>query len=138
MARASSAGGRVGVRAVRGVGAVLQPAVAVGGERYCRGRGHVEPVGEVTDQAVQIGGGLLGHRHRGAQGGPRPGHDQGDGSRGEQDEQGEDRDGPARDVPARALHMAHDTTGDEHDGDGRGQQGDGQRPAAQPQHGESP
>ena len=46
--------------AVRRVRTVLQPAVAVRREGYGGGRGHIEPIGQVSDQAVQVWGGRFG------------------------------------------------------------------------------
>jgi hypothetical protein len=127
-----------GGRAVGRVGAVLQPAVAVRGERYRGGRRDVEAVGQVPDQAVEIGSRRLGDRDRGAHGGPGTGDDERDAHGGQEHDEGESGHDPARRGPAGAGQMAGRPAGQQDDGDGRGQHCHGQRPAADPQHGEGP
>ncbi|CAM5614187.1 hypothetical protein SVIOM342S_10520 [Streptomyces violaceorubidus] len=127
-----------GRRAVGRVGAVLQPAVAVRGERYRGGGGDVEPVGQVTHHPVEVGRRLLGDRDRGGHGGPGAGHDQGDSGGGQQDDQREDGHHPAQDVPAGARQAPGGAADEEDHGGGSGQQGHGQRAAADPQHRQCP
>ncbi len=127
-----------GRRCVARRGTVLQPAVAVRGERYRRGGGDVEPVGQVPHHPVQLGRRLLGDRDRGGHGGPGAGHDQGDPGGGQQDEQREDAHDPADDVPARAHEAPGGPADQEDHGRGGGQQGHGQRAAADPQHRQRP
>ncbi|GGW67900.1 hypothetical protein GCM10010350_60800 [Streptomyces galilaeus] len=125
-------------RAVGRVGAVLQPAVAVRGERYRGGRGDVEAVGEVAHQAVQIGGRALGDRDRGSDGGPGPHDDQGDHPGGEQHQDREHGRRPAGDVPAVAREVAAGSAREQDHRRRRGQHRDRQRPAADPQHRQRP
>src|SRR5690606_2040043 len=126
----------LGRRVVRRMGAVLQPAVAVRGERYGRGGRDVQPVGEAAHQPVQVGGGLLGDRDRGAHGGPGPGDDQGAPGGGQQDQNGDRGDDRAGHVPARAGQMPGGAAGEQDHRSGGGEQGDGQGAAAHPQHGD--
>ncbi|CAO0836040.1 hypothetical protein SMICM17S_08185 [Streptomyces microflavus] len=60
------------VGTVGAVRTVLQPAVAVRGQRYGRGRGDAEPVSQVPDQPVEVGGPFLRHGDGRARCGPRP------------------------------------------------------------------
>ncbi len=120
---------------------VLQPAVAVRGERY-RGRGgDVEAVGEVADETVEIGGGLLGDRHGGAEGGPGADDDRGD-QRGQQErEHGGPADRPAGDAPAAVraeagAEMAGGAAREEHHGNRGGQYRRGQRRTADAEYGQ--
>ncbi len=126
------------VGAERRVAAVLQPAVAVGGEGYRRGGGHLQPVGEVAHQPVQVGGGVLADRDGGADRGPRPRHREGEPRRGEEDQDGDGRDQRAGRVPDRPGEHPGGGPGEQDDGEGRREQGEGHRPAAHPQHGDGP
>ncbi len=102
------------------------------------GGGHVEPVGQLPDQAVEVGGPRLGHGDGRAHGGPRAGHGDGDQDGHQQDD---DRDGenrPPHGVPGRSGQVPLRVRGEQHDGDGRGQDRHAQRPAADTQQGERP
>ncbi|GAA3301153.1 hypothetical protein GCM10020295_43700 [Streptomyces cinereospinus] len=120
------------------MGAVLQPAVAVRGERYGGGGGDVEAVGEVPHQPVEVGGGFLGDRDRGTHGGAGAGEEQREAGGGRQHEERDPTHRPAGGVPAHADEVAGGPARQQHHGDGRGQHRDGQRPAADPQHGQRP
>lgn len=122
-------------RAVGAVRTVLQPAVAVRGERYGGGRGDLQPVGEVAHQAVEVGGRLLGDRDGRAEGGSGARDDHGDQRGQRQAEHREAAGDPAGEVPARAEMAGHPAR-EQHHGHRRGQQRHGQRGAADPQHGE--
>jgi hypothetical protein len=118
----------------RGVSTVLQPAVAIGGERY-RGRDRdVEAVREVTDEAVEVRRRLLGYRHGGAHRRTRPDDHRADGHGEEQRKDGHRHEDPACRVPAGATGSARGTGDEEHYGDRCGKQGDSQRGAADPQY----
>ncbi len=82
-------------RAVGAVRAVLQPAVAVRGERYRGGRRDLQALGEIAHQAVEVGGRFLGDRHGGAERGSGAGDDGGDQRRQQQGDHRERADGPA-------------------------------------------
>ncbi len=125
-------------RSVGRVGAVLQPAVAVRRERYRGGDGDLEAVGQVAHHPVQVGSRLLRDRDGRAHGRTGPGDDQGDPGGGEQHEDGDRRQEPAGGVPAGTDETAGESPREKDHGDGRGQQGDGQRAAADAQHDECP
>ncbi len=117
---------------------VLQPTVAVRGERDGGRRGDVQAVGEFADQPVELGGVAARQRHgRGLRRcgpvvGPddQPGHQQG--------ACGDRADRPADGVPgsgvgrARCAEPAGDAPGEQHHRGGGGQHGGGQRPAPDP------
>lgn len=124
--------------AERAVRPVLQPAVAVRGQRHGRGRGHVEPVRQVADQAVKVGGAFLRHGDGRTHGGPRAGHGDGDQDGHQQHDDRDAEDRPAHGVPDRTGQMPLRVRREQHDGDGRGQDRHGQGPAADPQQGERP
>ncbi|SCD44050.1 hypothetical protein GA0115244_10352 [Streptomyces sp. DvalAA-19] len=130
----AASGGREGFGGA--VGAVLQPAVAVRGQRYGGGRRDAEPVGQVPDQPVEIGGALLRHGDGRAHGGPGPRDGDRDGGGHQQHHDGDTGHRPAHTVPDGPAEMPLGARGEQHDGHGRGRDHHGQRPAADPQQGE--
>ncbi|GAQ59564.1 hypothetical protein a10_09470 [Streptomyces acidiscabies] len=124
--------------AVRAVRAVLQPAVAVRRQGYRGGRGDVEPVGEVADQAVEVGRGGLGDRDRRAERRAGAGDEERDPGGGQEDDDGDDRDEPAGQVPAGADQVSRTSPGQQDHRRSRRQQGHAQRAPAHPQDREGP